>query len=59
MISFRLDIKLYNQERRIGFGYGFGDEEKKDTSDNFRLHFELGNLRNIAVVLKFFCFPDP
>ena len=56
MISFCLEIKLYKQERRTGFGYGLGDEEKKDTSDNFELHSELGNLRNIAVELIGFLF---
>ena len=33
------------------------DEEKKNTSDNFELHLELGNSRNIALVLIGFWFP--
>ena len=34
--------------------HGLSDEEKEDTSDDFELHFELGNTRNVAVVLIVF-----
>ena len=58
MISFLLS-KNYISERDIlshtGFGHGFRDEEKKNTSDKFELHFELGNSRNVSVELVFFC----
>ena len=59
MISFLLS-KNYISERDIlshtGFGHGFRDEEKKNTSDKFELHFELGNSRNIAVeLIGFLC----
>ena len=52
MINFCLDSKIYKRERRTGLGHGLSDEEKKNTSDNFELHdFELGNSRNVAVIL--------
>ena len=54
IISFCLETKLYNRERRTG--HGLGDEEKKDTSNDFELHLELGNSRGIAVVLIDFWF---
>ena len=47
MISFFFEAKLYMGERRTAFsnlGLGLSDEEKKNTSDNFELHLELGNL---------------
>ena len=34
--------------------HSLSDEEKEDTSDDFELHFELGNSRNVVVVLIFF-----
>ena len=37
--------------------HGLSDEEKEDTSDDFELHFELGNTRNVAVVLIVFLVP--
>jgi hypothetical protein len=42
---------------RVGCRHGLSDEEKKNTSDNFELHLELGNLINVAVVLKGFFVP--
>ena len=33
-------------------GHGLSDEEKKDSSDNFELHLELWNSRDVAVVLS-------
>ena len=54
MISFCLETKLYNRERLTG--HGLGDEEKKDTSNDFELHLELGNSRGITVVLIDFWF---
>jgi hypothetical protein len=43
------------------FGHGLSDEEKKNASDEFELHLELGNSRNVAVVpshfIGFFVFP--
>ena len=57
MINFCLDTKIYKRERRTSFGHGLGHGEKKNTSDNFKLHLELGNLRNIGVVLISFFFP--
>ena len=51
-----LEAKLYNRKRRTAFGHGLSDEEKKDTSDKFELHLELGNSRSsAAVVLIVFC----
>ena len=49
MISFCLETRLYKRERRTG--HGLGDEEKKDTSNDFELHLELWNWRDVAVVL--------
>ena len=46
-------------ERRTGFGHGLSDEDKKNTSDDFELHLQvgLGILRKIAVVLIGFFSP--
>ena len=50
-----------NHERlrttRFGLSHGLSDEEKKNTSDNFELHLELGNLRNVAAILIAFFVP--
>ena len=38
--------------------HGLSNEEKKNTSDDFELHIELGKLRNFsAVLIGFFSFP--
>ena len=37
----------YISEKHTAFG--LSDEEKKNTSDNFELHLELGNWRNVAL----------
>ena len=36
--------------------HGLSDKEKKNASDNFELHLELRNSRNVAVVLIEFLF---
>ena len=61
MISFCLDARLYKQERRtVTLSHGLSDEEKKNTqaSDNFELHLESGNSKNIATVLIGFLSPE-
>ena len=55
MISFFL-VASYISERRTAFG--LSDEEKKNTSDNFELHLELGNWRNVALVLIDLLLPN-
>ena len=54
---FCLYAKLYKGERRTVFGHGLSDEEKKNTSDNFELHLDLGSSKYVAVVLIPFLFP--
>ena len=46
-----------SREKRTVLSHGLSDEEKKNTSDNFELHLELGNSRNFAIVLIGFLLP--
>ena len=39
---------------RAGCRHGLSDEEKENASDNFELHLELVDSKNIAVVLILF-----
>ena len=48
-ICFDANLKLYRRKRRTGKGHGLSDEEKKNTSDEFELHIELGDSRKVAV----------
>ena len=59
MISFLIYLTQNHERSRTmrTLSHGLSDEEKKNTSDNFELHLELGDMRNIAVVLIGFSFP--
>ena len=63
MISFLLDtvtiLYMHMGDRRTApSSHDLSNEEKKNTgSDNFGLHSELGNSRNVAVVLIGFLVP--
>ena len=55
VISFFLYAKLYKRERHTAFG--LSDEDKKNSSDNFKLHLGVGNSGNVAAVLIVFLLP--
>ena len=48
-LCFDTNLKVYKRERRTGKGHGLSDDEKKNTSDEFELHIELGDSRKVAV----------
>ena len=48
-LCFDTNLKVYKRERRTGNGHGLSDDEKKNNSDEFELHIELGDSRKVAV----------
>jgi hypothetical protein len=58
MISFCLNAKLYKQ-RTSSLSHGLSDEEKKNASDKFELHIELGNRETLLsyLLVEVFSFP--